>query len=100
MGGQVPRSYRQTCPARLAALLDSRNSWVSNRVAGMAEEDHMSLQQKLDRDFAMSTSWLKEVVKSTRKREKQLRIKYLRHARVGKRGGRHKVGESKLEAMA
>jgi len=98
--GRVPKRHRRSCPARLAALLDCRDAWVSGRAADLAEEDHVSLQRKLDRDSALSTSRLREVVKSTRKREKHLRMKNLRRfERLSKRGGRHKAGESKLEVM-
>lgn len=75
--GQVPKRYRRGCPARLAALLDSRNAWVSNRDAELAEEEHVCLQWKLDRDFALSTSRLREAVKSMRKKEKWLRTQHL-----------------------
>lgn len=101
--GPVPWRHRRSCPPRLAALLDSRKAWLDSVLvaAGMAEEDHISLLQKLDRESALSTSRLREVVKSTRKRGKQLRIKCLGHAeQMSRRGGRHKVGESKLEVMA
>merc|ERR1712222_291980 len=46
--GQVPKRYRHRCPARLAAVLDSKQAWVSDREANMAAEEHVSQQWKLD----------------------------------------------------
>jgi len=93
--GQVPKRLRRRCPARLAAVLDSWNAWVSDPEADMAEEEHVSLQRKMDRDFALSVSRLREVTRSTRKKEKQLRVQ-----RASKRGGRRKAGESRIEVIA
>jgi len=94
---RVSRKYRRRCPARLAEVLDAHKAWLSDCDV---VEDHAALQHKLDREFARHASRLREAAKTTRKTEKQVRIQSLRlREPPSKRGGRHKSGESKLEAI-
>jgi hypothetical protein len=95
---QVSMRYRRRCPVRLAEVLDAHRAWLSVSDGDVAE-DHAALQQKSDRDFALHASRLREAARTARRTEKQVRIQSQRlRERQGRRGGRHKAGESKLEA--
>lgn len=100
--GRVCRKYRKTCPKRLAAWLDFHRNWLPGGCEDdMAEEEHPFRQQRLDRDLALCTSRLREGVKLARKKDKEMLMRHLRHFKgLSKRGGRHKAGESRLEAIA
>jgi len=93
---RVSGRYRHRCPARLAKVLDARQAWQSDRDVA---ENHAALQQKLDREFARHASHLREAAKQVRKTEKQVRIRSLR-LWPSRRGGRHKSGESKVDAIS
>lgn len=95
---RVSGRYRHRCPARLAKVLDARQAWQSDRDVA---ENHAALQQKLDREFARHASHLREAAKHIRKTEKQVRIRSFRfYERPSRRGGRHKSGESKFDAIS
>jgi len=93
---RVSGRYRHRCPARVAKVLDARQAWQSDRDVA---ENHAALQQKLNREFARHASHLREAAKQVRKTEKQVRIRSLR-LWPSRRGGRHKSGESKVDAIS